>query len=198
MKKLLILTFPLFMAACGNPNEPNAEAQKTETITPTTPSLTEDQILLQLSPYLIADPQEQGEREQNAIIDYAIKELIPLEATRSGLFYRIIDPGEGEPLQWGDYIKVHYKGYFLDGWIFDDTRRREKPMEFYIGNMISGWNEGLQLIATGGSIQLFVPSALAYEEEGLPDGKGGLLVPPNKALVFEVEVLERLKRAGEE
>ena len=74
--------------------------------------------------------------------------------------------------------------------MFDSSYRRDKPLRFYIGNMIPGWNEGLQLIAPGGRIQLFVPSALGYGEKGLPDGKDGFLVPPDTPLVFEVEVIE--------
>ena len=201
MKKaiLLLLSLTLLLAACGGnagetANRTNQETQQEEA----PPPVDEDQAIFQLSAYLVADPQNQMEEGQNAIVNYAIDQLIPLERTRSGLLYRILEPGEGEKLQWGDYISVHYKGYFLDGRVFDSSYRRDKPLQFYIGNMIPGWNEGLQLIASGGKIQLFLPSPLGYGEKGLPDGKEGFLVPPDTPLAFEVEVLERLKRAGEE
>lgn len=195
---LLISVFSLLAMGCGNQHEATSEEATAEaSVSTPANSLSEDQVLLQLSPYLIANPQDQGELDQNAIIDYAIDQLIPLEKTRAGVFYRVLKTGEGDQLAWGDYIKVHYKGYFLDGQLFDDTRVREKPLEFYIGNMIPGWNEGLQFIAPGGTIQLLVPSPLAYGAKGLPNAKGGFLVPVNTPLVFEVEVLERLKRAGE-
>lgn len=198
MKKaiLILSSFSLLLAACGgNAGEKAGQASQQEEAPP---PVDEDQAILQLSAYLVAEPQNQMEESQNAIVNYAIDKLIPLERTRSGLLYRILEEGEGEKLQWGDYISVHYKGYFLDGQVFDSSYRRDKPLQFYIGNMIPGWNEGLQLIAPGGKIQLFVPSPLGYGEEGLPDGKEGFLVPPDTPMVFEVEVVERLKRAGEE
>ena len=200
MKKniLALISFALWMAACGGEGGKTADPQRDAAKKPATAEpVDEDQAILQLSSYLAADPQNQAEKDQNAIVNYAIDELIPLERTRSGLLYRIIKKGEGE-MKWGDYISVHYKGYFLDGRMFDSSYRRDKPLQFYIGNMIPGWNEGLQLIGPGGMIQLFIPSPLGYAEKGLPDGKDGFLVPPNTPLVFEVEVLERLEKTGGE
>ncbi|MCB0547328.1 MAG: FKBP-type peptidyl-prolyl cis-trans isomerase [Phaeodactylibacter sp.] len=198
MKKFLFFlsSFPFLLAACGGSagetaGRPGQAAQQEE---PTEP-VNEDQAILQLSSYLVAEPQNQMEQDQNAIVNYAIDELIPLERTRSGLLYRILKEGEGEKLKWGDYISAHYKGYFLDGRVFDSSYRRDKPLQFYIGNMIAGWNEGLLLIAPGGRIQLFVPSPLGYGDKGLSDGKEGFLVPPDTPLVFEVEVLKRLEAA---
>lgn len=191
----LLLSLSLIFIACGHDKGHQAQSPLQEELA--TP-IDEDQTILQLSAFLIAEPKNQAEEDQNAIVNYAIDELIPLERTRTGLLYRILEAGEGEKLQWGDYITAHYQGYFLDGRVFDDSRRRDKPLQFYIGNMIPGWNEGLQLIAPKGRIQLMVPSPLAYGEKGMPNGKEGFLVPPNTPLVFEVEVLEKLKSAGEE
>lgn len=64
-------------------------------------------------------------------------------------------------------------------------------MDFYIGNMIPGWNEGLQLLKVGGKARFLVPSHLGYGEEGFKDGEA-YLVPPNRVLVFELEVLKKL------
>jgi FKBP-type peptidyl-prolyl cis-trans isomerase len=192
------LLFFFLLSACGGKNgEQKARPARTEPEPAAVEPLMEDQVILQLSAHLIADPQNQAEQDQNAIVDYGIEQFLPLERTATGLFYYIQEAGEGDPLQWGDYIKVDYEGYFLDGKVFDDTRRRGKPLQFYIGNMIQGWNEGLQLVAPGGRILLAVPSPLAYGKEGLPDGKGGLLVPADTPLVFEVTVLEKVKSAGE-
>lgn len=188
----------LLSAACGGDTAEQTNTPAEEVPPPAPAEADEDQIVLQLSAYLIADPQTQAERDQNALVNYAIDQLIPLERTRSGLLYRILQPGAGDLLKWGDYISAHYKGYFLDGAEFGSTSKNDEPLQFYIGNMIPGWNEGLQLIAPGGRIQLLVPSNLGYVETGLPDGKGGYVVPPDTPILFEVEILERLKRAGEE
>ncbi len=157
----------------------------------------EDDLLVRLSADLVADPSTQAERDRNAIIDYAIENMLDVQATPSGLYYQVLDPGEGEPIGWGDRIRANYRGYFLDGQEFDSSYRRGRPMEFYVGNTIGGWNEGLQLIAPGGNIFLIVPSDLAYGEEGISTSEGKVLVPPNKVLAFEVGVEEVLERADQ-
>ena len=102
---------------------------------------------------------------------------------------------EGEAIVWGDYLRAHYRGAFLDGKVFADSRALDRPLEFYVGNMIDGWNEGLQLIAPGGKMILLVPSALGYGADGLVTSRGDTLVPAHAILRFEIEVLERLERA---
>lgn len=187
---ILLAFLSVFLGGCDAGGDQKSPASEEKILTEKV--LTEDQIILQLSAFVVADPQTQGEVDQNAIVDYAMEQLIPLKRTPTGLFYYVQKAGEGPLLNWGDYIKVDYQGYFLDGKLFDDTRRRNKPLQFYIGNMIQGWNEGLQHVAPGGRILLAVPSPLAYSTDGLPDGKGGLLVPGDTPLIFEVEVLEKL------
>lgn len=185
---LFVFSF-FFIFACKQSEKPTEETQNEEQ---TTPPEMEDEILLRLSSDLILDPQTQAQKDQNAIVNYAIDHSLDVQSTRSGLFYQIVKSGAGDTLQWADRIQVHYRGYFLDGQEFDNSYKRGKPIEFYIGNMIDGWNEALQMMQPGTKALLLVPSHLAYGEKGLPDGKGGFLVPPNIALAFELEVLEKL------
>jgi len=198
MRTYLILLLSIALHACSSGDNESQQQQSTDHKgeEAATEAPNEDAVMLQLSPYLISEPSSRAEEEQNTIVNYAIDKIIPLERTNSGLFYRILETGEGENLKWGDYIKVHYKGYFLNGQVFDSSYRRGNPIEFYIGNMVAGWNEGLQLLKPGGKMLLLLPSALGYGEKGFPNGKEGYLVPPNEILVFEVEVLERVR--GEE
>lgn len=152
----------------------------------------EEQLIMELSGQFISNTSLQAYVDHNDIIAFAIDEAIDFEKTPSGLFYKIITPGKEEKLDWGNKIKAHYKGYFLDGKLFDSSCRRGQPMEFYIGNMIDGWNEGLQLIGDGGKIMLAVPSRLGYGKEGLT-GNAQELVPPNKVLLFEIAVKGKVK-----
>ncbi len=187
----MILAF--LFSACGSPADEGAVGgDATEA---TRPAVDEDALILRLSPDLVADPQDQAGTDRNLIINYAIDHLLDVQATPSGLYYRILSAGEGEPIEWGDRLRVHYRGFFLDGREFDSSYGRDQPLEFYVGNMIDGWNEGLQLLRPGGKILLLIPSELAYGREGLQDSKGKYLVPPDKVLAFEIEVLERV---GEE
>ncbi len=154
----------------------------------------EDVLLFRLSSELIPNPELQAHDDHNDIISFAIDHNIDLQMTPSGLFYQILEEGSGNQLDWGDKIAVQYKGYFLDEKLFDTSCRRGKPLEFYIGNMIDGWNEGLQLLKLGAKALFLVPSRLAYGEEGLMDDKERELVPPDKVLLFEVEVVKVLDR----
>ncbi len=193
MNRLIVFLLAWVAIGCGGGG--SAATQQASEEMPQGPEVDEDKAIMQLSAFLNADPATLAEKQENAIINYAIDEIIPLKRTASGLFYRILEEGEGAFLAWGDYVTAHYKGYLLDGKVFDSSYRKGRPTQFYIGNMIDGWNEGLQLIKPGGSIQLFVPSALGYGEEGVPDGKEGYVIPPDTPLVFEVKVLEVERKA---
>jgi FKBP-type peptidyl-prolyl cis-trans isomerase len=151
-------------------------------------SVNEDQVMMSLSAELIPNPQVQGHFDHNDIIAFAIDHAIDLKVTPSGLFYYILEEGVGNKIDWGEKIEVHYKGFYLDGRMFDSSCRNGDPLEIQVGTVINGWNEGLQLLGAGGKAILFVPSRLAYGEEGLKDSNGIELVPPNQVLIFELQV----------
>ena len=189
MWKLLIFLVFFFLLACNSsePKQTDSKINQQEILE--RPDVDEDELILRLADYLSSDTLTQSKKNYNAIANYAIDNLLDVYVKPSGLFYQIIEEGEGEQIKWGDKITANYKGYFLDGRIFDSSYARKKPLNFYVGNMISGWNEGLQLIKPGGKILLLVPSGLAYGEEGFKGPKGEDLVPPNTNLAFEIEVL---------
>jgi FKBP-type peptidyl-prolyl cis-trans isomerase len=101
----------------------------------------------------------------------------------SGLAYEILKPGTGDYPKATDSVKVFYTGTLVNGNKFDSNVGGE-PAEFQLTGVIPGWTEGIQKINKGGKIKLYVPSALAYGEEG---NQG---IPPSSALVFEVELLD--------
>jgi len=152
----------------------------------------EETLALRLAGGLIAQPGNYVEKGQNEVINYAIDQKLDVQSTSRGLLYQVIEPGEGESIEWGDRLQVHYQGYFLDGTTFDSSYERGKPLEFYVGNVIPGWNEGLQKLRVGSKALLLVPAHLAYGVQGLSDGQGGYLVPPKKSLIFQIHVMERI------
>ncbi len=183
---ILLLLIPVL--ACkqektASENQPPAVLNKT---------INEDELVLRLSADLIPTQQTIDQQEQNEIINYAIDQLLDVQSTASGLYYQIIRPGAGDSIRWADRLAVHYRGFFLDGTEFDSSYKRTQAIEFYVGNMIPGWNEGLQLLKPGGKVLLLIPSRLGYGEKGLADGKGKMLVPPNSILAFELEVVKKL------
>lgn len=187
-----IYIYLLLCFACGTPST-ESDASTMENSEVTTPPPNEDDLITRLMIDLIAEPSTQHEREINAIINHAIDKGWNVQATSTGLYYEILSEGEGDYIQWGDYIETHYEGSFMDGKIFDSSRKRARPLQFYVGNMIDGWNEGLQKIRPKGKIRLLVPSLLAYGQKGLVTPRGDTLVAANEVLLFDIEVLQKLK-----
>jgi FKBP-type peptidyl-prolyl cis-trans isomerase len=107
--------------------------------------------------------------------------------TPSGLQYKIILPGNDKKPKSTDKVRVHYKGSFLDGKVFDSSIESKKPAEFPLTGVIKGWTEGLQLIGEGGKMILYVPAELGYGDDGYPP-----VIPPSTTLIFEIELLNIL------
>ncbi|QNJ96681.1 peptidylprolyl isomerase [Constantimarinum furrinae] len=109
------------------------------------------------------------------------------EETESGLRYQIIQKGDGVSPEAGQTVGVHYKGMFPDGAEFDNSYKRGEPIKFPVGmgNVIAGWDEGIQLLKVGDKARFVIPSHLAYGERG-----AGGVIPPNATLVFDVELME--------
>lgn len=112
--------------------------------------------------------------------------------TESGLQYQVIKEGEGPKPAATDKVKVHYKGTFLDGTEFDSSYGPDgngKPVDIQLGpgQVIEGWNEGLQIMPVGSKYIFWIPSELGYGERSRPGMKA------NSTLKFEVELVEIVK-----
>ena len=105
-----------------------------------------------------------------------------------------IQKGTGEGISQGQVAVVHYTGWLYDptaeaqkGAKFDSSRDHGQPFSFTIGHgdVIKGWDEGVQGMQPGGQRRLVIPPALGYGEVGAQN-----VIPPNATLVFEVELLK--------
>jgi FKBP-type peptidyl-prolyl cis-trans isomerase FkpA len=106
-------------------------------------------------------------------------------ATASGLKMLVVEKGAGAPVKAGENVMTHYYGLLLDGNRFDDSFSRGEPLGFQVaaGQMIAGFDEGVQQLHHGGKAYLFLPYQLAYGEAGMPP-----TIPAKADLVFYVEV----------
>jgi FKBP-type peptidyl-prolyl cis-trans isomerase len=105
--------------------------------------------------------------------------------TPSGLKYRILRKGTGAMPKATNSVKVHYHGWLDNGKKFDSSYDRKEPISFGLNQVIKGWTEGMQLVGTGGMIELEIPAELGYGARG-----AGAAVPPNATLHFLVELLD--------
>jgi FKBP-type peptidyl-prolyl cis-trans isomerase FklB len=105
--------------------------------------------------------------------------------TESGLQYKVLKEGYGAIPEINDQIRCHYHGILLDGTVFDSSVERREAAIFPVNAVIKGWSEALQKMAVGAKWRLFIPSNLAYGEQG-----AGGMIGPNETLIFDVELLE--------
>lgn len=102
----------------------------------------------------------------------------------SGLQYKVVAEGKGEKPSEDDTVKIEYKGTLLDGTVFDSTETRGKPATFLVKGVVPGMSEALKLMPTGSKWELYIPSSLAYGENG-----AGAKIGPNETLKFEVQLI---------
>jgi FKBP-type peptidyl-prolyl cis-trans isomerase len=128
--------------------------------------------------------EAQAKAAQSALLDEV---AAGYDETTSGLRYKILQKGNGKQATKGAKVSVHYKGQLLDGTVFDSSYKRKQPLDFNVGvgQVISGWDEGIQLLQVGSKARLVIPSNLGYGERG-----AGGVIPPNATLIFDVELMD--------
>lgn len=140
-----------------------------------------------------ASAQDQSKTDEKTLQEYFSKNHIKASKTASGLYYVISKKGSGDNAKAGQTVSVNYIGKFLDGKVFDANVNEKgepvngrDPLNFTVGvgQVIKGWDEGLQLLNPGTKGTLYIPSSLGY---GAVD-RGP--IPANSILVFDVELLK--------
>jgi FKBP-type peptidyl-prolyl cis-trans isomerase FkpA len=111
---------------------------------------------------------------------------MPIPQPPSGLVVEDLTVGSGKTAAAGQTVTVHYTGWLTDGKKFDSSKDRNDPFVFSLGagQVIRGWDQGVQGMQVGGKRKLTIPPELGYGTRG-----AGGVIPPNATLVFEVELL---------
>lgn len=131
----------------------------------------------------------------NVIDTYLAEKGIQYLTSPEGIAYTVSQQGSGAKPTPGQYVKVHYTGYLLDGTKFDSSVDRGEPFTFQLGQgrVIKGWDLGIPLFAPGGKGTLYLTPDFGYGARG-----AGNAIPPNAGLIFEVELLEIFDQASYE
>lgn len=92
----------------------------------------------------------------------------------------------------GDHVYVHYVGTFENGQKFDSSLDAGQPIDFILGagQVIKGWDDGIQGMKKGDKKKLIIPPALGYGSQDVTDAQGNVIIPANSTLVFDVELVK--------
>lgn len=132
--------------------------------------------------------REKRVQQEKEAADKALEQVAAgFEKTASGLRYQFIHKGNGKKANKGSKVSVHYKGQLVDGKEFDSSYKRKQPIDFMLGEgqVIDGWDEGIQLLHVGDKARFVIPSHLGYGSRG-----AGGVIPPNAVLIFDVELMD--------
>jgi FKBP-type peptidyl-prolyl cis-trans isomerase FkpA len=139
------------------------------------------------------DPSVKAEKQEKEDIQAYLSQNSNLTFVKqkSGLYYYEVTAGTGISPELGDSAFVKYTGMFLDGSVFDSSISTGKPLGFIVGEMIEGFNEGVQLMKTGGKATMLIPSKLAYGQYGRYPYIAGYT-----PLLFDVELIRVIPLTG--
>ncbi|MEI6409780.1 MAG: FKBP-type peptidyl-prolyl cis-trans isomerase [Bacteroidota bacterium] len=127
--------------------------------------------------------EEQLKSDVEKIEKYLSDKGLTAQKTDSGLHYIITKEGTGGSPTVSSTIKIQYKGYLLDGTVFDATLSGQ-TLSFLLSELIQGWKEGIPLMKKGGKSTFFIPSGLGYGSQD----KGA--IPANSVLIFEITLVD--------
>ena len=102
----------------------------------------------------------------------------------NGMQYKVLTAGTGAKPLLSDTVTVNYEGKLINGQVFDSSYQRGQSISFPLSGVIEGWQQGLQLMKTGATWELYIPSDLAYGSRGAPGAIG-----PNETLIFKVNLI---------
>jgi FKBP-type peptidyl-prolyl cis-trans isomerase FklB len=116
--------------------------------------------------------------------DVKTKSVALADGTTAELQYKVITDGTGPLPKTNDTVIVNYRGTLVNGKEFDSSMKRGQPAKFQINRVVRGWTEALSMMKTGSKWELYLPSTLAYGDQGF-----GPNVEPGSTLIFEVELV---------
>ncbi|WP_312343902.1 FKBP-type peptidyl-prolyl cis-trans isomerase [Chryseobacterium binzhouense] len=136
-----------------------------------------------------AEAKVKAEENKKAGADFLAKNKLKknIKTTASGLQYEVLKEGDGKTKPTAsNTANVMYTGKLMDGTVFDSTDKNGgKPIELNLSSVISGWTEGIQLMSKGAKYRFYLPSDLAYGDNG-----AGNVIPPGATLIFDVELVD--------
>lgn len=139
----------------------------------------------------VADNESHSESDSASVTE--VTDSLVLD---NGIKITWFKKGNGEQLKKGDVIKIDYRNKLEDGTVYDGNHLVKKPyLPFVVGwgQQTPGWDIAMEHLRVGDDVDIFIPSNLARGEKGIPDGKGGYVVPPNANNLLSLRVLGQME-----
>jgi len=195
MKKFILTSLlPLaLLSACGGSNSAEIDALradvnalKLEVFGDPNAICPEDQRLTDISAYEAALGELPSVDLDPEAWHNALSEAANISTLPSGLQYKVVQDGikNGPTPEGRQRVSVNYHGFFTDGQSFDSSYERGEPISFPVNGVIRGWVEALKGMKACEARILYIPSELAYGENGRSS------IPKNATLLFYVQLLE--------
>jgi FKBP-type peptidyl-prolyl cis-trans isomerase FklB len=105
------------------------------------------------------------------------------DGTTAEMQYKVITEGTGATPKTNDSVTVNYRGTLINGKEFDNSNKRAQPTKLQVNRVVRGWTEALQRMKEGAKWELYLPSTLAYGDNGY-----GPTIEPGSTLIFEMEL----------
>lgn len=128
------------------------------------------------------EPFFQADIDEELIKEHLDANQITAQRHASGVYFIIEEPGSGGSPNINSEVQVRYKGYLLDGAVFDETTGNNTVV-FFLSQVIRGWQVAVPLLQKGGKGTFIIPSGLGYGRAPQPR------IPGNSILIFEIELI---------
>ena len=127
---------------------------------------------------------------RNVYLDSLINRGHDIDTTENGVYYVVIEEGEGQFAKSGDTLTLGYAGYYINGVMFDSSEIHyaNGKMEFVLegsnSRMIPGWEDGMKVMNKGTRTQFIIPSEMGYGSTGYGS------IPPYQTLIFVIKLYD--------
>jgi FKBP-type peptidyl-prolyl cis-trans isomerase len=146
-------------------------------------AVTDSTITPIVSAYQLSTQNEKSRQMEEQLFS-TLKEKSGVGVLPSGVNYIVRTQGDGIRPTAKDTIVINAIGVFPDGTVFEDTCKKKQAITTAISSLIPGLSEAIQLMPVGSVWRIFIPSVLGYGSVGTN------VIPPNTALVFDIELME--------
>lgn len=122
-------------------------------------------------------------KAENLLFLQAKSQESGVEKLPEGILYEVLQCGEGKAVNPTGIVSVYYKGWCINGKVFDDNTMQSYPDALRLNSLIRGWQIALVRMRVGDKWRIYVPSELGYGAVSVPG------IPKFSTLIFEIEVM---------